>query len=284
MGINQAGRGRATGLGNMDFSAKQEVRQAKQKVLLQSAGAELTNTLNSLQQTIPQRMQARQTVTERVKTAFWNSVGRTAADIAALNIRSPQPSRPHVVSEADISARKKAMVKEMAGTISNKLDSFPSVREKRSGDPAAAATYAKYLQYTALDTPEMPAFLNAMDDLRAAPTVKKAEAMLKDFIAPAKTDENGVPLEGQSRMQINLVSDGVRDALIKESMHSIAEAHVYDTPEKLQNLVKVFEGAERYIAQQLDRNCKFATEVNMAFNRLKTSDAIVSRFDPTRKA
>lgn len=284
MGVNQAGRGRATGVGSMDFSARQEVRQAKQKVLLQSAGAELSNTLHSVQQAIPQRMQARQTVTERVKTAFWNSIACAAADIAALNIRSPQPSKPHLASVAHITATKKAMVKEMAGTISTKLDSFPSVREKRCGDPAAAAIYAKYLKYTALEMPEMPAFLNAMDDLRAAPTVKKAEAMLRDFIVPAKTDENGLPLEGQSSMQINLASNGVREALITAVMHSIAEAHVYDTPDKLENLVKMFEGTERYIAQQLDRNCKFGSEVNTAFSRLKASGAIVPRFDPTLKA
>lgn len=283
MGINQLGRGRATGLGSADFSAKLEVKQAKQTAIFQRAGAELVNAHKSLQAASPQRLQARQTVADRIKMALWMSVGRTAANITSFNVRSPQPSKPHVIPQEDISSNKKAMVKEMVGAITNKLDSFSLIREKRSGDPAAAATYVKILKYAALENPEMSAFLNAMDDLRAAPTVKKAEAILQDFIVPAKIDDNGLPLEGQSTAQLNLDNDKVRNAIMTASKLSIEEVRVDDTPEKRANLVKVFEGAEKYIAQQLGLNCKFITEVNIAFDKIKVNETNVPRFDPTLK-
>ena len=283
MSIKQVGRGRATGLGSADLSTSKGVKQAKQKVLHQNAGAEIAKPLTSLQKVSPQRMQAKQTVVDRAKMAFWSSVGRVAADLTTFNVRSPQSLKSHLASNDQVKASKAAMVKEMVGTITKKLDSFPVFREKRSNDPAAATTYAKFLKYAALENPEMSGFLNAMDNLRASPTVKKAEAMLREFIVPAKIDENGVPLQGQSNMQINLSSDEVRNALINAAKHSILEAHAYGTPEKLGNLVKVFERAETYIANQLDRNCKFQTEVNSAFAKLQSGGAAAPRLDPSLK-
>ncbi len=283
MSINQIGRGRITGLGSADLSGNKGVQQAKQKVLLQNAGAEIANALKSLQEVSPQRMQAKQTVAEKVKTVFWNSTSRIAADLTTFNVRSPQSPKSHLASNDQVKVSKAAMVKEMVGAITKKLDSFPVFREKRSSDTAAAATYAKFLKYAALENPEMSGFLGAMDNLRASPTAKKAEAMLREFIVPAKIDENGVPLEGQSSMQINLSSDGVRNDLIIAVTHSIVDAHVYGTPEKLGNLVKVFERAETYIANQLDRNCKFQTEVNSAFTKLQASGAAAPRLDPRLK-
>lgn len=315
MSINQLGRGRATGLGSADLSAKQEVKQAKQTAIFQRAGAELVNAHKSLQAASTQRLQVRQTISDRIKLALWSNVGSIAANITLFNVRSPHQSKPHVVLQEDISSNKKAMpdvisqadissnkkaaphiistkdissnkqamVNEMVGAITNRLDSFSLIREKRTSDPVSAAIYVKYLKYAALDNPEMSAFLNAMDDLRAAPTVKKAEAMLQDFIVPAEIDDNGLTLEGQSTLQLNLDNDKERNAIITDSKLSIEEAHVDDAPEKLANLVKVFEGVEKYIAKQLARNCKFIIEVNMAFNKIKENDTNVPRFDPTLK-
>ena len=283
MSIHQVGRGRAAGLASTDFSPKQAVQQANKMVMLQRAGAELANAVKSLQSVSPQRMQASQTVVERVKMTFWNKLGQTAAKLTALNVRSHQ-TKSHILLSEEIATRKKSLVDEMARSSSNKIESFLSVRANRKDDPAAAITYTKYLKFADLDNPEMSAFLNAMDDLRAAPTVKKAEAILRDFIVPAKTNEHGVPLEGQSTMQINCVSDKARNALMEAASHSIVEAHFYDTPGKLADMVKTFEDTEKYIATQLARNCTFQTEVNSAFNKLQTSNMSATRFDPGLKA
>ena len=241
----------------------------------------------SLQKVLSGKKSHQQSASTRIREVFWGGLGRIIADLSTFNVRKAASPVKAYLSNTEVSTARTFLAKEVAAKFdSGRTDfSFNSVYQERLSGKVSAGIYEKYLQALALDNPEMAAYMRAMDDFRSKPTLKKAEAMLREFFLPEQLDENGVALPGQSTNQLNLQSKEEHEKKIKEIKQGILEAHASRKSDKFGNLLAVFEQTERYLSMQIRANIsRFTVLVAAEFSSLSKAQMVVVPFTPDLKA
>jgi hypothetical protein len=96
-------------------------------------------------------------------------------------------------------------------------------------------------------------FLRAVDDFRSAPSVDKANKILKVFIEPDPVDDSGIPIADPSKMQINLQSETVRKELLSKVGSCINRAKSGD-PGALNAVLGELLPVETYLVKMIKLN------------------------------
>lgn len=96
-------------------------------------------------------------------------------------------------------------------------------------------------------------FLRAVDDFRSAPSVDKANKILKVFIQPDPVDDFGIPIADPSKMQINLQSEAVRKELMSKVGDCINRAKS-GAPEALNAVLDELLPVEKYLVKLIKLN------------------------------
>jgi hypothetical protein len=96
-------------------------------------------------------------------------------------------------------------------------------------------------------------FLRAVDDFRSAPSVDKANKILKVFIEPDLVDDFGIPIADPSKMQINLQSEAVRKELLSKVGGCINRAKSGD-PGPLKEIMAELLPVETYLVKMIKLN------------------------------
>lgn len=96
-------------------------------------------------------------------------------------------------------------------------------------------------------------FLRAVDDFRSAPSVDKANKILKVFIEPDPVDDFGIPIADPSKMQINLQSEAVRKELLSKVGGCINRAKS-GAPGALNAVLAELLPVETYLVNMVKRN------------------------------
>ena len=95
-------------------------------------------------------------------------------------------------------------------------------------------------------------FLIAVSDFKRQPSAKAAQAIVEKFIAPSAVDDFGMPIDDETKMQINMADDEARKALI-QSVKSLSLHAESGGDDKAMQLAGVFDPTERNMALFFDR-------------------------------
>jgi hypothetical protein len=144
-----------------------------------------------------------------------------------------------------------SIFRKLKSHFGDSVPNFQSVWENRKNNNQDYRLLVEFGRVTSQT--ESIEFLRAVDDFRSAPSVDKANKILKVFIEPDPVDDSGIPIADPSKMQINLQSETVRKELLSKVGGCINRAKSGD-PGALNAVLGELLPVETYLVKMIKLN------------------------------
>jgi hypothetical protein len=273
MGTNQVGRGRSVGVGQQELELrlpKRSDNSSDTNVVFQRGTPDVTRLRRQAIST-PQKIQAaQQGLAGHIGTAMSPNTQAVATgaikntDMASSSgpSQANAPIKQQPSQAINFNDGTDALQEELRNATCALMKKFPdkmplakSFWEARLTKPDEYKLFESFAK--AARTTDDLEFLKTVIDFKNNPTAEYAQDIVEIFIEVVPTNHQTVILKDSSRMQLNLVSDDVRNKLILAVKTCISELsadqeHVREQAQSA--LPKLFDSAESYINKVVFRD------------------------------
>ena len=273
MGTNQIGRGRSVGVGHQELELRLPKRSAsssESSIVFQRGAPDLTRLRRQAMSTPPKIQAAQQGLAGHIGTTMSSNTQAVATGAiknpaTASSSRSSQATAPSIQQPSqanNFNDGTDALQEERRSATCALMKKFPdkmplakSFWDARLTKPDEYKLFESFAK--AAGTAGDLEFLKTVIDFKNSPTAEYAQDIVEIFIEAVPTDYKTVILKDSSRMQVNLVSDDVRNTLISAVKTCISELsadqeHVREQAQSA--LPKLFDSAESYINKVVFRD------------------------------
>lgn len=280
MSTNLIGRGRSVGMGQQELELRLPKRSAstgEPNSVFQRGTPNLTRMRREAFSTPSKIQAAREGLTNHIGAAMSPNTQAVATGAiknpgmagsintshAYAAIKQPPPQAININDGTD------ALQKEQRNATRALMKKFPdampiakSFWDARLTKPEDYKLFESFAK--AVGSADDLEFLKAVIDFRSNPTAERAQGIVDIFIEEAPTNDEGVTVQDDSKMQVNLASDDARKKLIlavKTCISGLSSGQEQVREQALLELPKLFDSAERYIT-----NNAFARNLNIMLN------------------
>ena len=281
MGTNQVGRGRSVGLGQQELELrlpKRSTGSGETSVVFQRGSTDVTRLRWQAMSTPKKTQAAQQGLASRVGAAMSPNTQAVATgaikntDMASSSgpSQTNAPIKQQRLQLSDLANGPTARTVNLKNATRALMAKFPdnmptaeSFWNARLTKPEDYQLFEAFAQ--AADNNDNLEFLKAVSDFRNNPNAERAQSMVDIFIEEAPIDDQGLTVQDDSKMTINLVNESSRKKLILAVKTCIEGLSSDQEPVRKQAelaLPTLFDSSERYIANSaISRNLQNRLQV-----------------------
>ena len=283
MGTNQIGRGRSVGVGQQELELrlpKRSPSSSEISLVFQRGTPDLARLRRQAMSTPKKTQAAQQGIAGHIGPAMSPNIQA----VATRTITNPDMTSSSSYSQANAPIKQQRLqLSDLAkGTTARDVnlknatralmakfpDTMPTAKsfwDARLTSPEEYKLFEAFAQ--AADNNDNLEFLKAVSDFRSNPKSERAQSIVDIFIEEAPINDQGVTVQDDSKMMINLVSEGARKKLIlavKTCIEGLSSDQDQVRKQAELALPMLFDSSERYIASSaISRNLQNRLQVSM---------------------